>query len=568
MFNPTFYPAQQSSDITLIGDRVKLKSLLILERSASQSSQYTFIFPSSAGSTGQALFWSGNETTFRGIAIADVATLETSLNSINSTLNSLGTAAFQTTSYFALSGHTHPDATTLISGFMSGGDKTKVDALGTASTKNTGTTNGTVPLIGAGNKLASSLIPDIDSTNNAAFTINADATNAGSDRSLILSTSNQTSSYTLALPPTVGTANQGLIIGSVSGSVVSLGWGSSGSGFSSVVSHSTASININLASGSMVAITLSQNTAIASITGIPSGSQGAEFTILCTQNSTGNYTLSFPSGTAVTGTISSTANSTSVIKVFSFDGGTSWDAIVIKPLPNTSTVNLWTPNNLTGGNKKWLCSDASETMFFGSGISQWDDKNNNGSYTQSTGSSQPTLVLNTLNNKPVVRFDGNDFLTSSYDISNIKTLAFVFRQNTNQANYIGMIGGSFICINNNHFVCLRKSNDASLIIDSTASSLGFNIYVYQIAPNNAFLRVNGTLINTDNSYNSFSGTMEIGGGGDAKPNGDLAELFTSENILSNTEIEKLEGYLASPQRSGLQSLLPSNHIYKNSAPTV
>ena len=34
-------------------------------------------------------------------------------------------------------------------------------SLGTASKKNTGTTNGTVPLIGANNKLPTSIIPDV-----------------------------------------------------------------------------------------------------------------------------------------------------------------------------------------------------------------------------------------------------------------------------------------------------------------------------------------------------------------------------------------------------------------------
>ena len=45
---------------------------------------------------------------------------------------------------------------------------TKVTGLGTAATVNTGTTEGTVPVIGAGNTLAASLIPDLSGTYIAA----------------------------------------------------------------------------------------------------------------------------------------------------------------------------------------------------------------------------------------------------------------------------------------------------------------------------------------------------------------------------------------------------------------
>lgn len=566
MFNPTFYPVQQSSDITLIGDRIKLKSLLILERSISQSSEYTFIFPSSAGSTGQALFWSGNETTFRGIAIADVATLQTSLNTINTTLNALGTAAFQATSYFALSGHVHPDATTLISGFMSGSDKVKINALGTASTKNTGTTNDTIPLIGVGDKLSSALIPDINSTNNAAFTINADATNTGSDRSLILSTSNQTSSYTLALPPTVGTANQGLIISSVSGSVVSLGWGSSGSGFSSVVSHSTASININLASGSMVAITLSQNTTIASITGIPSGSQGAEFTILCTQNSTGNYTLSFPSGTTLTGAISAAPNSTSVVKVFSFNSGTSWEAIVIKPLPVSGGTTLWTPAQIA--TLLWLDASDSSTISLGSGVSQWSDKSGNSrNASQSTASAQPALISNGLNSLTTIRLDGsNDSLNLASAIATVR-FAFVICKWTSQGQgaFAPIFGGDnsnydwngsdfpytdlFSGFTNTNILNGEKRINGVVTSGNLSRYTNFTIHCFSTLGN--------VLIGHFASDRYFSGRFS---------NIEYAEIVLLSSVPSNSIIQKLEGYGA--HKWGLQTPLASDHPYKNSAPTV
>lgn len=512
---------------SILADEIGLNyGQLKLQRSPNQSNPYNFIFPPMPGSTGQALFWNGSETTFRGIAIADITNLNTELTNIYGILATFGTAA----------------------------------------TKNTGTTSGTVPLIGAGDKLASGLIPDINSTNNAAFTINADATNTGSDRSLILSTSNQTSSYTLALPPTIGTANQGLIISSVIGSTVNLNWGSSGGGFNNVSSHSSASINIDLASGNMVTIALNQSTTISSITGIPSGVQGISFYVRIAQDATGGKALYLASGMTLTGTIDLSANSISLIQFTSFNGGTNWDAIVLKPLSSGGST-LWTPANLA--TKWWFDPSDSSTISIGSGVSQINDKKGLGSLTQSTASSQPAYITNGLNNRNILRFDGNDSLShASYNISSARTIAAVFKQDSTQSNYAGLIGGDFICTTNIQLVSLRKTGDPSIGIDSSVNSTQFNIVIFQIAPNNALLRVNGTSIGTDISYNSFSGTLSLGGGGVVSLIGDMAEIIITESTLSVSEIEKLEGYFAFTSRWNLQSRLPSDHPYKSSHPTV
>lgn len=573
MFNPTFYPLQENNGITLVGDLVKLKSLLILERSLTQSSEYTFIFPPSAGSTGQALFWSGSETTFRGIAIADVATLQTSLNSINSTLNSLGTAAFQATSYFALSGHVHSDATILMSGFMSGGDKAKVNALGTASTKNTGTTTDTIPLIGAGDKLPSALIPDINFTNNAAFTINADATNTGSDRSITLTTSNQTSSYTLAFPPfPSGTTNQFLTISSIAGSIINLGWATNRTGFAKVIAYNAASISINLVQGSMVTIALNQDTTITSITGMLTGSPGVEFTIFCTQNSTGGYTLSFPSGTIVTGAISSAPNSTSIIKVFSFDSGTNWEAVVLKPIQNVGTI-YWTPAQIATA--AWYDASSSSSISFGSGISQWNDKSGNSrNLVQATASSQPALVSNGLNSKNTISFDGtNDFLRwgSSSNLGN--NITFIFVAKYNNTNRIGLFDSAPNLpdmMRNYPSDRLDWHSNPDLIMNAPSGSFAIYVFTYSLVGTRKIEQwIDGANYASATSGSSTSanwGNFTIGGvnGSDFPFPGEVAESLIISSAISTNIREKIEGYLAHKWINNL----PSGHIYKNSAPTV
>lgn len=566
MFNPTLYPIQQNSGVTLIGDRVKLKSLLFLERSPTQSAEYIFYFPANFGSDGQALFRSGTGTTFRGIAIADIANLQAELDTIDTTLGTLGTAAFQPTTAFAASTHIHGEATTSVSGFLSNIDKTKIDGLGTASTKNTGTTNNTVPLIGAGDKLVSGIIPDINGTISDSFTLNSDAANSGSDRSIILSRSaSQSASYTLVYPTTLGTANQSLIISYISGSSAILGWGSSGSS-SNVTALSGSSVSIDLSLGTFFTITLSANTSISSITNALGN--GVEFTIKVNQNTTGGFTFSPPAGVAITGSIDTAASSQSLIKFFTFNGGTNWEAVVIKPHPSVvSQSSLWTPSEIN--TSRWLDASASNTIFFGSGISQWSDKKGGGSFTQSTASSQPALINNAVNGKSVVRFDGGDLLTSSYSLTSVKTIAMIVKQSSLVNSFIGCVGGQLITFKNDGLVCLRKSYDGSIAIDSTVSSLQYNIIIIQIEANNAILRVNGTQIGTDTSYNSFTGNVEIGVGGDSLVsglNGDIYQLILAETTFNSSILEKLEGYFA--YSAALQNLLPSNHPYKTSAPTI
>lgn len=345
-------------------------------------------------------------------------------------------------------------------------------------------------------------------------------------------------------------------------------WSNFNNGFSpvSILTISSGSTSIDLANATMFAITLNQNTTITSIAGIPSGVSGIEIILSVTQDGAGNKTLAFPSGTTITGSIDTVGNSVSIVRLISFNAGTTWNAIVISPAASGVSSNYWTPNNLT--TRWWLKASDSSSIQLGSGVSQWNDKKGNGSTIQGTASAQPAYISNGLNGKNVVRFDGGDTLTNAYDISNARTIAMVFKQNSPQNFFCGIVGGNLIVIINSNNICLRKSLDASIVIDSSISSQQFNIVIIQIAPNNAFLRVNGTLIGSDTSYNSFSGSLAIGGGGEANIAGDIAELIITESVLTTSDTEKLEGYLASAQEWSLQSLLPSNHPYKSSAPMV
>lgn len=98
-----------------------------------------------------------------------------------------------------------------------------------------------------------------------------------------------------------------------------------------VAALSGASVSIDSSSGNFFTLTLPQNTTISSIA---TSKSGISMYLSVTQDSTGNRTLTFPNNVTVTGAIDHTANSNSVVRLVTFNSGTTWEAIVIKPMEN------------------------------------------------------------------------------------------------------------------------------------------------------------------------------------------------------------------------------------------
>ncbi|OBQ32885.1 MAG: hypothetical protein AN487_21545, partial [Anabaena sp. CRKS33] len=73
---------------------------------------------------------------------------------------------------------------------------------------------------------------------------------------------------------------------------------------------------------------------------------------------------------------------------------------------------LWRPSNLGSALALWLdAEDAASITLNGSTVSQWNDKSGNArNVSQATAANQPTLTTSGLNGKPVLTFDGADWL--------------------------------------------------------------------------------------------------------------------------------------------------------------
>ena len=133
------------------------------------------------------------------------------------------------------------------------------------------------------------------------------------------------------------------------------------------------------------------------------------------------------------------------------------------------------------------------------------------------------------------------------------------------------------------FVSRRASGDGASYKESgtTISTAGYAIVAvcYDVAANILRLRVNGNET-TQTSYGSSGSTFEAADSYDGpwlfgtNPasgtayeafRGNVGEIILYNTVVSQTELEKLEGYLA--HTWGVGSVLPGGHPYKSTPPT-
>lgn len=229
--------------------------------------------------------------------------------------------------------------------------------------------------------------------------------------------------------------------------------------------------------------------------------------------------------------------------------------------------------------KLWL--DAADTATIeasGGAVSKWNDKSGNDyDFTQATAANQPTTGTNTKNSKNVITFDGNDWLTSDEPAS-----TWQFMNNTTGCTVFIVLE---ITGTNNPFLLdnwpqdglygfyLARQNSVNSLIHyvvagsntfavnwSQNSLLSINTWYYLTVksdPNNAtaanrsyFTVNNGTTYNNNTSTAnpvaadpSYSLSLSGGSGGN-KLTGKYAEVIVYSGVLSQTDIDKVEDYLA------------------------
>jgi hypothetical protein len=267
----------------------------------------------------------------------------------------------------------------------------------------------------------------------------------------------------------------------------------------------------------------------------------------------------------------------------------------------TSAASAWSPSDLADL-FAWYKADAITGLTNNDPVSTWSDSSGNGYDVTASGSDRPTYKTNTLNSMPVVEFNATHWLAAStaadwkflHD-STGSSVFVVFRYTRTDrmglvwtapysSGTVGYTFGSDFSSKVNHVI--TRGVGGSFVAISVPGTPAINLVINAdhvlgcvCDPSNATaadrssLRLNGGAEAKVNTYTNAPSTANpyapltlgrVGNSGMDGLEGYIAEVVVCNAILSNSDREKVEGYLA--HKWGLESNLPSTHPYKSIAP--
>jgi hypothetical protein len=252
------------------------------------------------------------------------------------------------------------------------------------------------------------------------------------------------------------------------------------------------------------------------------------------------------------------------------------DFLKVVARKNAGGAIPWTPAEITTA--VWYdAADADTITESGGAVSQWDDKSGNSNHAvQGTGAEQPTTGTTSLNTLNTIYFDGTESMDFTTALTTVRQVVFVVQNGdgeetsgTTNAHIYGNTAGSqytFIVVNS-------ADGSYDISIDGTVSASGGARF-------NGDTRYTGTNIDLGNTnaqnegpgiwavdYNANSQVGHLARGFSAREGiVEIAEILFFTSILSDSDRQKLEGYLA--WKWGLEGSLASGHPYESAAPTV
>ena len=251
----------------------------------------------------------------------------------------------------------------------------------------------------------------------------------------------------------------------------------------------------------------------------------------------------------------------------------------VKSMGKSSYYTSFLPTQITGC-ALWLDAADSTTFTYSSGIniSQWKDKTVNGFNATQFGTGTTTYSANGLGGYPAVNFaNTNANMVCSIPAGTFPSgvTGFVVA-NTNS-------GTIARCVNNipapfdGAGTSLVVGNGSGFQVFSSSYNLGSSsspiVYAFTVTTPMVFTQiVNGTtytnysIYSTAAAYGDTATTITIGVRQDKgwAATGYFSEILVYTSVLTNTQIQQIEGYLAS--KWGLQGTLPSNHPYAATVP--
>ena len=242
-----------------------------------------------------------------------------------------------------------------------------------------------------------------------------------------------------------------------------------------------------------------------------------------------------------------------------------WASISRRAIP------AWTPAALGPSLALWLdAADSNTITLNGSTVSQWNDKSGNARHvSQAAAARQPTYTANGLNGKPVLTFNAAKPSVMTVPAGQLggATGASLFwvQQNVNDPAAADISSGCFIANDfgtqigpseTNHApytdgnVYFQAFNTARLNIGNPTPSLALPRIIGAESKNSLFnFLIDGTVhfTTSTNTYANPSASKNIGTGSlslNLNFLGTAAELVVVSSILSTTDRQRVEGYLA------------------------
>ena len=223
----------------------------------------------------------------------------------------------------------------------------------------------------------------------------------------------------------------------------------------------------------------------------------------------------------------------------------------------------------------WLdASDPSSITKDSNGlVSQWNDKSGNNNHaTQGSSGNQPAYQANGWDGtKPALYLDGsNDNMTINGTYTNNSGVAIMVYKPDND-NLYGLFTASrnswTLYSNNSSYESTFRTVRLENVANGQMSSNDPNIYMIEAnssAPIYTMYRDGTSIYSTTGNFTFEDNITALNYGG-RNLKGWIAETILLDDIPSQEERQKIEGYLA--HKWGLAASLPADHPYKNAVPT-
>lgn len=282
-----------------------------------------------------------------------------------------------------------------------------------------------------------------------------------------------------------------------------------------------------------------------------------DYSTACGSNLWGVHASNFATAPGNLSTTVSPTSSTPLVAM------ASWSSAGLFQPSQISGLSVWLQGNLITGNN-------------GDSIATWSDTSGNTrDFTEATN--RPTLSVASANGRNTVAFSGASQKLAGASLSGFATSGTLVTVMKNDAA-VGTNSWVFFGVNasSNHYTFSGPTGDIYSSNMSTTrrnanpsinTATAFNFMVETSAANDSkwYFNGNGTpLVSSGTNTVSFAATPYVGSNGSTFWTGKLAEVILFNSVLSQSNREKIEGYVAC--KWGLQGNLPGGHPYKTACP--